>query len=295
MRIGIKFPTREIGSDPRIIRDWALAANDLAFSHICLIDHVLGADPDVRPDWAANWPLDPMVSPPYDMSDEFHEPLVIMGFLAALTSIELSTGVLVSPQRQTALLAKQAAEVALLTAGRLRLVLAVGWNHVEFEALGERFGRRGRRLDEQITLLRALWSQRTVQFRGEFDQVVGAGIAPRPVDGQVPIWIGGYSDAALRRAAEVGDGWLGGESPTGSARRMAAVRGLADAHGRDGSSLGMEGNVSLRDGDWKRLSPAVDHWQRCGATHLTIDTMGCGLRGAQHTAAITRVARELRL
>lgn len=295
MRIGIKFPTREIGSSPGIIRDWALTANDLAFRHICLIDHVLGVDPEVHPDWAANWPLDPTIHRPYDIGDEFHEPLVIMGFLGALTSVELSTGVLVSPQRQTALLAKQAAEVALLSSGRLRLVLAVGWNHVEFEALGQRFGRRGRRLDEQIRLLRALWSQRTVEFQGEFDQVVGAGIAPRPPDGDIPIWIGGYSRAALRRAAEFGDGWLGGGNPTGSATRMATVRELADSRGRDGAALGMEGNVALRDSDWKGLGPAVDQWHRCRATHVTIDTMGCGLRGAEHTAAITRVARELQL
>jgi len=294
MRIGIKFPTREIGSDPRIIRDWALTANDLAFSHICLIDHVLGADPDVRPDWAANWPLDPSVCPPYDVSDDFHEPLVTMGFLAALTSVELSTGVLVSPQRQTALLAKQAAEVALLASGRLRLVLAVGWNQVEFEALGEPFGKRGRKLDEQIPLLKALWSQPAVDFRGEFDHVVGAGIAPRPVGGHIPIWIGGYARQALRRAAALGDGWLGGESPTGSARRMATIRELADSFGRDGSALGMEGLVSLRDGRWDGLGGAVEQWHRCGATHLTIDTMGCGLRGAEHIAAIERVACEIR-
>jgi probable F420-dependent oxidoreductase len=282
MQIGAVFPQTEIGSDPAVIRDWATAVEDLGFRHVLAYDHVLGADPAVHEGFDG----------PYDIDTTFHEPFVLFGYLAATTSLELVTGVIILPQRQTALVAKQAAQVDLLTGGRFRLGIGVGWNAVEYEALGKRFSDRGRRADEQIELLRRLWSEPSVTFGGHFEQVTGAGLAPMPVQRPIPIWVGGSSPAAYRRVGRLADGWFPQVLP---GERLDEALGLvasaATEAGRDPSSIGMEGRVSWGSGG---IDTALDHlerWRRAGATHVSVNTMGAGLgRLDEHVAALATVA-----
>ncbi len=198
MQIGVVYPQTELPPDPGAVRAYAKGVEALGYRHILAYDHVLGADPTVYQGWNG----------PYNIDSTFHEPLVFYGFLAAVVPLELVTGIIIAPQRQTALLAKQAAEVDLLTEGRFRLGLGVGWNHVEYAALSQDFATRGRREEEQIGLLRLLWTQRSVTHEGGFDRVVGAGIAPLPVQRPIPIWLGGSSPAAYRRMGRLADGWF---------------------------------------------------------------------------------------
>src|SRR5436309_13045629 len=197
MHLGVTFPQNEIGADPVAIRDYAQAAEALGYGHLIVYDHVLGADPTGRPNWQG-----------YTYKDMFHEPFVLFGYLAALTQLELVTAVLVLPQRQTALVAKQAAEVDVLTGGKLRLGVGVGWNPVEYEALGMDFHTRGRAIEEQIEVLRLLWSQEVVSYKGKFHTITEAGLNPLPVRRSIPIWTGGSTDVVLQRIARIGDGWF---------------------------------------------------------------------------------------
>ena len=199
MRIGVVFPQTELGGDVGAVRAYAEAVDGLGYAHVLAYDHVLGADPSVHENWRG----------PYDVSTTFHEPFVLFGFLAGIVpSLELVTGVIILPQRQTALVAKQAAEVDLLTGGRFRLGVGVGWNHVEYEALGQRFDQRGRREEEQVELLRRLWTEPSLTFRGEFDTITGAGLAPMPIQRPIPVWLGGRSDPTYRRIGRLADGWF---------------------------------------------------------------------------------------
>jgi probable F420-dependent oxidoreductase len=235
-------------------------------------------------------------SRPYDVDTTFHEPFVLFGFLAAITSLELVTGVIILPQRQTALVAKQAAEVDLLTEGKFRLGVGVGWNTVEYEALGLEFGNRGRRYDEQIGLLRRYWTERAVTHRGEYETVTGAGIAPRPVQQPIPLWFGAQSAPAYRRAGRLGDGWFPQVAPgpeLDAARQI--VEGAAVAAGRDPATLGMEGRVSWT-GSADALTTEVEAWRAAGATHLSINTMRAGLSSVDdHIEVLTRSATALGL
>ena len=196
MRLGVVFPQTEIGADPAAIRDYAQAVQAMGYRHILIYDHVLGASTASRPEWRGA----------YTSETLFHEPFVLYGYLAALTNLELVTGVIILPQRQTALVAKQAAEVDVLSGGRLRLGVGVGWNEVEYQGLNESFHNRGARCDEQIAVLRALWTQPVVTFHGRWHHIEEAGIKPLPVQQPIPIWIGGHSEAALKRAGRLGDG-----------------------------------------------------------------------------------------
>jgi probable F420-dependent oxidoreductase len=296
VRVGIKFPTREIGDDPAVMREWASAATALGFDHICLIDHVLGADPEVWPDWDRQWPVDRSVRKAYTVDTPFHEAFVMMAYFAALAPLELSTGIMILPQRQTALFAKQAAEIDLLAGGKLRLVVAVGWNPVEYDALGQEFTRRGRRMDEQIRLLRLLWTQRTVDFKGEFDEVRGAGIQPLTVQRPIPLWIGGFSRRTLERVGRLGDGWLGGGDLDAASAGMEKIRQVAADAGRDGNAIGLEATLSMGyDGNPEDLEIRAERWRCVGATHLTVDTMGLGLRSTEHVAAMKRASDALGL
>jgi probable F420-dependent oxidoreductase len=199
MRIGAVFPQMEIGDDPGAIRSWAQAVEELGYQHVLAFEHVLGAGTDTRPGWQHA----------YTSETLFHEVFVLFGYLAAVTSrVELVTGVLVLPQRQTALVAKQAAEVDVLSGGRLRLGVGVGWNEVEYQALGASFGDRGARSEEQVEVLRRLWAEPTITYSGRWHQVDNAGINPLPVRRRIPVWFGGHAEAALRRVGRVGDGWL---------------------------------------------------------------------------------------
>src|SRR5947209_9871610 len=199
MRIGVVFPQTEIGADAGAVRAYAEHVEGLGFAYLLAYDHVVGADPAVHLGWKG----------PYDVHSTFHEPLVTFGYLAAITStLELVTGVLILPQRQTVLVAKQAAEVDLLSGGRLRVGVGLGWNAVEYEALGEDISTRGKRCEEQVALMRRLWSEPSVTYSGRYHRVTGAGLAPLPLQRPIPVWFGASSPPALRRAGRLGGGWV---------------------------------------------------------------------------------------
>jgi probable F420-dependent oxidoreductase len=285
MQIGVVFPQTEIGRDRGAIRSYGQRVEELGFTHLLAYDHVLGADPAVHQGWNG----------PYDVRTTFHEPLVLFGYLAALTSLELVTGVIILPQRQTALVAKQAAEVDLLTGGRFRLGIGIGWNAVEYEALGKSFAGRGGRVAEQVTLLRKLWTEQTVTYAGEHETVTGAGLAPLPVQRPIPVWYGAQSPPAYRRAGRLADGWFP-QLPPGPKldEAKAIVAGAAAQAGRDPASLGMEGRVSWGDGGAERIAAQVDGWRQAGATHVSVNTMGAGLRSVDdHLAALAAAAEAL--
>ena len=284
MRVGVVFPQSELGGDVGAVRAYGQAVADLGYHHVLAYDHVLGADPAVHAPWSG----------PYDITTTFHEPLVMFGYLAALTDLELVTGVIILPQRQTALAAKQAAEVDLLTGGRFRFGVGVGWNPVEYEALGQRFDRRGRRLDEQIGLLRTLWTTPSVSFEGTFDVVTGAGLAPLPVQRPIPIWVGGSSEPAYRRIGRLADGWFPQIRPGEDLERaLDIIRGAAEAAGRTPDGIGMEGRVTWHPSDPDRFARQVARWRAAGASHLSINTMQTGQRSVDdHIRALER-ARDL--
>jgi probable F420-dependent oxidoreductase len=245
MRIGAIFPQNEIGNDPAAIAAWARGVESLGFQHILAYDHVLGAGVEGRPGWRG-----------YTSDDPFHEVFVLFGYFAALTTdVELVTGILILPQRQTVLVAKQAAEVDVLSGGRLRLGVGVGWNPAEYEALGESFAERGARSVEQIELLRALWADPLVTYRGRWDQVTDAGLNPLPVRRRIPIWLGGGAEPVLRRIGRIGDGWLPRRRPDEKAAAMLArVRRYAEEAGRRPDDIGVEGRLTLSDAS-RRTGP----------------------------------------
>jgi len=287
LRFGVVFPQTEIGDQPSAVSRYARHVEQLGFVHVLAYDHVVGADPTVHQGWRG----------PYDVNSTFHEPFVLFGFLAAITSLELVTGIVILPQRQTALVAKQAAEVDLLSEGRLRLGVGIGWNAVEYEALGQNFTTRGRRLEEQVQLLRQLWTERSVSFDGNFDRIHGAGLFPLPAQQPIPIWLGGSSAPAYRRMGRIADGWFP-QVPPGPRLTEALgliAEGAAEA-GRDPNSLGMEGFVNWGDGDVGRLADHAARWRDAGATHLAVNTMGAGFTTLnEHLAALTSAAEALRV
>ena len=288
MKIGAVLPQSEIGADRGALAAYATGVTELGFEHILAYDHVLGADPEVHEGWRG----------PYDVDTTFHEPFVLFGYLAAITTVELVTGIVILPQRQTALVAKQAAEVDLLTDGKFRLGVGIGWNAVEYEALGQRFDTRGRRIEEQVGLLRRFWTERSLSFEGDHDRVVGAGLAPLPVQRPIPIWFGGSSTPAYRRMGRVADGWFP-QVPPGD-RLDAALADIAvgaEEVGRDPATIGMEGRVSwTADGRAVKVSDHLERWLAAGASHASVNTMGAGLGGVDgHLRALAEVAATMRL
>jgi probable F420-dependent oxidoreductase len=266
VQVGVVFPQTEIGPDPVVVRAYAAAAEELGYAHILAYDHVVGADPAGHPGWSGAYTVD----------TQFHEPFVLFGYLAAITSLELVTSVIILPQRQTALVAKQAAEVDLLTEGRFRLGVGLGWNAVEYEALGKDFASRGRRLEEQVTLLRQLWTERSVTFRGRWETVTAAGLAPMPRQRPIPIWFGAQSPPAYRRAGRLADGWFPQWRPGPRLdEAIGQVRAAAEAAGRDPDGIGMEGRVVL-DRGVDDAAEQIRQWQALGATHAAVNTMGIG-------------------
>jgi probable F420-dependent oxidoreductase len=287
MRIGVVFPQTEIGGDRGAVRAYAERVEALGYAHLLAYDHVLGADPDVHRPWNG----------PYNIDTTFHEPFVLFGYLAGIIAVELVTGIIILPQRQTALVAKQAAEVDLLTEGRFRLGVGLGWNAVEYEALGEDFSTRGRRMSEQVELLRKLWTERSVTHTGRFDRVNGAGLAPMPVQRPIPLWFGAASEPAYRRTGRLADGWFP-QVPPGE--HLDAARAIVDdaarAAGRDPATLGMEGRVSWTAGGVEKLVDHVGRWRDAGASHLAINTMNAGLPSVDdHLAVLTQAAEALDL
>jgi len=287
VNIGLVFPQTELGGDRGAVRAYGQRAEELGFTHILAYDHVLGADPAVHRGWNG----------PYDVDTTFHEPFVMFGYLAGITSLELVTGIIILPQRQTALVAKQAAEVDLLTGGKFRLGVGLGWNAVEYEALGKSFADRGRRMGEQVELLRRLWTERTVTFNGSYETVTGAGLAPMPVQRPIPVWFGGQSAPAYARAGRLADGWFP-QVPPGPQldEAKAIVAQAATEAGRDPAAIGMEGRVSWGVGGAERLIDHVGRWRAAGATHVSVNTMGAGLGSVEgHLKTLTIIAEALRL
>jgi len=285
MRIGVVFPQTELGGDPGAVRAFATAASELGYAHIAVFDHVVGADPAVHRGWSG----------PYDVHTTFHEPFVLFGYLAALTSLELVTSILILPQRQTALVAKQAAEIDLLTQGKFRLGVGLGWNEVEYEALGKDFSDRGARLTEQVALLRRLWTETSVTVAGDHERVTGAGIAPLPVQRPIPVWIGARADVALRRAGRIADGWFPMDQPGPAlARTTAIVHKAALDAGRDPTMLGMEGRISIGSQSPSSIDDQIAAWREAGATHLSINTMRAGFSTVdQHIDALASASQTV--
>jgi probable F420-dependent oxidoreductase len=281
MRLGAVFPQLEIGNDPAVIARWARTVEELGYDHVLAYDHVLGADTRNRPGWRG-----------YTNESAFHEVFVLFGYLAAVTSrLGLMTGVLILPQRQTALVAKQAAEVDVLSGGRLRLGVGVGWNPVEYVGLNEDFGTRGARSEEQIEVLRRLWAAPSVDFRGRWHTIEEAGIEPRPARGTIPIWIGGTADAVLTRAGRIADGWLPQRPPDPEAAEdVARVRAAAEEAGRPADAVGIEARLTLGEHPQPRWGAYLDGWRTLGATDLCVNTMGSGFSDVdEHLAALEHV------
>ncbi len=281
MKIGVVFPQSEIGNDPLVIRDYAQAAEQLGYHHVLVFDHVLGAHPD-RFQFRA----------PYTYQTPFHEPFVLFGYLAAVTAkLELTTGVIILPQRQAALVAKQAAAVDVLSGGRMRLGVGIGWNHVEYEALGQNFHNRGRRIEEQIALMRQLWSGELIDFDGRYEKVLQAGICPLPVQRPIPVWMGGGADAVLRRIAKLADGWFPQFQPgPQAAGALEKLRGYISDAGRKAEDVGIEGRISLYNTPEDQLGAALEGWRDLGATHVSFNTMNAGLASPRdHIEAIRRL------
>ncbi|MFG2071313.1 LLM class F420-dependent oxidoreductase [Nonomuraea maritima] len=285
MQIGVVFPQTEIGGDVGAVRAYGQRVEELGFRHIITYDHVVGADPAVHKGWDG----------PYDVRSTFHEPMVLFGYLAALTSLELVTSIIILPQRQTALVAKQAAEIDLLTSGKFRLGVGLGWNAVEYEALGEDFGNRGKRMEEQVELLRRLWTEESLTFEGDYHRVTGAGLAPLPVQQPIPLWFGGQSPRAYERIGRLADGWFPQMEPGQELEEAKAMVGRAATEaGRDPSRLGMEGRIRWTS-DQQALANAARRWEESGATHVSINTMNVGLETLDdHLNALASAAEALR-
>jgi probable F420-dependent oxidoreductase len=289
VRIGAVFPQTESGTDVGAIREYLQAVEQLGYRHLVAYDHVLGADTRSRPDWKG----------PYSGASLFHEPFALFGFAAAITRLELAPAVIVLPQRQTALVAKQAAEIDILTGGRFRMGVGLGWNTVEFEALGTKFTDRNRRMEEQIALMRRLWTEPVVDFTGRWHRVDRAGLNPLPVQRPIPVWIGGSVDAALRRIARIADGWFAQHPPNDNGREtFARFRGYLKDEGRDPKTFPIEGRVSIgriKGGPEEWVSMARAFRDDLACSHLEINTMGAGFATlGDHVKALEQFATDAR-
>src|SRR6266566_6942308 len=290
MRIGVSFPTVEIGADLAVVRDFVHTAEELGYTHLRILDHVLGADPQFHPEVPVFY---------YTHESVTHEPFTLMAYLAALTTrIEFTTAIIILPQRQTTLVAKQAAEVDVLSGGRLRLGIGVGWNPVEFEALGENIHDRGKRVEEQLEVMRLLWTRELVTYEGRWHRVPDAGIKPLPVQRPIPVWMGGESEAVLRRAARLADGWITLQTfrPGPAAQQtIDRLHGLVREAGRDPAAFGIEGRVALAQVPPAEWAKELAAWRAMrGITHLCVNTMGLGLPGPEeHVRTLERFKSDL--
>lgn len=281
-KLGVVFPQNEIGNDPGAIKHYAQTAENLGYDYILAYDHVLGANPDRPGGWEGR---------PYDFNSPFHEVFVLFSYLAGVTErIEFATGVLILPQRQTALVAKQAAQLDLLSGGRLRLGVGIGWNDVEYEALGEDFSMRGKRSTEQVQLLKALWTQELVKFEGDFDRIPDAGINPLPVQRPIPIWFGGSAEPVLKRMAQYGDGWMPNTNQDEKFLPLwERLQGYLQENGRDPANFGIEMRISMRQSPFREWGSEVERLRKLGATHISLNTMGVQLTSPdEHIQAIWR-------
>lgn len=277
MKLGVVFPQTEIGTDPAVVAEFATTAEAVGYNHLIAYDHVLGASTASRPDWQG----------PYTAESLFHEPFVLFGFLAGqTTTLELVTAVIILPQRQTALVAKQAASLDVLSGGRLRLGIGTGWNAVEYEALGEDFHNRGVRSEEQIELMRKLWADDVISYSGRWHTVTEAGLNPLPVGRRIPVWLGGMAPQVIDRVGRIADGWFPFYNPALS-DQIAAVREAARRAGRDPASVGIECMMPLGDGGEKARSQ-LQRLSDLGVSHAAVVTMNAGLDPQGHIDAIKR-------
>jgi probable F420-dependent oxidoreductase len=286
MKIGVVYPQIEYGSDPAAIRDYAQTAEGLGFTHILAYDHVLGANPDRPGGWKGA----------YTFRDPFQEPFVLFSYMAALTSkIGFTTGILILPQRQTTLVAKQAATLDNLCQGRFRMGVGIGWNEVEYEALNENTHNRGRRIEEQVMLLRQFWTQPLVTFHGRWHNVSDAGLNPLPVQRPIPIWFGGQVEDVLKRTARMGDGWMpNSRDPAVSAPLLEKLDQFLEEAGRQRSDVGIEARIPYGDGNLDALNALFEKWRELGATHAALNTMGSGFNKPEdHLRAIRTFAEKI--
>lgn len=279
--LGATYPTQDLGTKPAVLRDWAVGVESLGFNELFIPEHVVGINAQLRPDWN---PLNPTTmqrgKPIYEHTNPFFEPFVAMGFLAAVTErVLLTSGVLVLPQRQTALVAKQAAIADCLSGGRVRLGVGVGWNDAEYAALGSDFRTRGKRLDEQLDVLRLLWTEESVSFDGRFDHLEAAGLSPMPVQRPIPLLIGGDSDPAMERAATKGDGWFLAGAASASVERCQRFWERVDALGRR-DEMSLVGTIQMGHLPGDDLTAAMLAWERQGATHLNLRTAAVPVPGS---------------
>jgi probable F420-dependent oxidoreductase len=288
VRIGAVFPQTEIGNEREDIRRYAVRVQELGFRHILAYDHVLSGNQQAH---------HPKLVNRYDENSPFHEVFVLFGYLAAAApDLELVTGVLILPQRQTALVAKQAATLDLLTGGKTRLGVGIGWNDIEYQGLGENFRNRARRLEEQVEVLRALWGDEMVTMNGKWHTIDHAGLAPMPVQRPIPIWIGGSAEVAIRRAVRIADGYLpNGATLETYARWMDIVRDEMQRTGRDPRSFGIEPRLSAGAMSKDDMLRHYAWWREQGITHLTLNTMGAGFTSVdEHLAALETALAILR-
>jgi probable F420-dependent oxidoreductase len=286
MKIGVVFPQIEFPPDPLAVRDYAQTVEGLGYTHIYIYDHILGANPERPEGWQG----------PYTYKDPFFEPFVFFSYLAGITTrIEFATGILILPQRQTSLVAKQAATLDVLSNGRLRLGVGLGWNEVEYIAQAENFHNRGKRIEEQVKLLRMLWTQPLVNFNGQYHHIADAGLNPLPLQRPIPIWMGGTVEAALRRVARISDGWMANVRTLEQARpAVEQLNHYLEDAGRDRASFGIEARLNaylISKENWVEF---VKTWEELGATHLSINTMSCGYETpAAHIAALREFAQVI--
>lgn len=288
IKVGAVFPQTEIGNDLDDIKRYATGVSQMGYRHILAYDHVLSGSQQAH---------HPKLVNRYDEHSPFHEVFVLFGYLAAVVpDLEMVTGVLILPQRQTALVAKQAATLDLLTAGKTRLGVGIGWNDIEYQGLGETFGNRGKRLEEQMVVLRTLWSDDIVSYNGTWHTIEHAGLAPMPVQRPIPIWIGGSAEVAIRRAARLADGFFPNSGSQETYERiMTIIRDELGRGDRDPVTFGIEPRLSVAGADpddWKR---SFSWWREQGASHITVNTMGGGYTSVnQHLDALDRAIETLR-
>lgn len=288
MRIGVVYPQTEFGIDPIAIRDYVQTVEALGYSHILAYEHVLGANPARPGGWTG----------PYTYQHPFMEPFVLFAYMAAHTrEIEFATGVVILPQRQTALVAKQAASLDVLCQGRLRLGIGIGWNSVEYVALDQDFHTRGKKIEEQVDLLRQFWTKPLVTFNGRWHTVPDAGINPLPVQRPIPIWFGGHADAVIQRIARMGDGWmLNYKTPADAAPGLEKLDQYMAENGRHRKEIGIEARFSYGGGGSDYWQNTIQSWLSVGATHLSVNTMACGFQSPdEHLKALQEFAREIGL
>ena len=292
MKIGAVFPQTEIESDPAIIKDFAQSVEDMGFNHLIAYDHVVGKNTTNIPDW----------NMPYNHESSFQEPLMLFSFLAGVTSrLAFMSGVMILPQRQTALVAKQAANLDVYCGGQFRLGVGIGWNKVEYDALNENFDNRARRVEEQIEFLRHCWTEQTFIYKNAFHNMDDGGILPLPIQRPIPVWIGGVSEAAMKRAARIGDGWLPYGLPGEKAEStMQVFTDMVRAEGRDPASVPVESMIFMGStlGDPVRpVEVAVKEarqWKSAGADYISFDTMGSNFKGInEHIAALDQFKKGM--